>query len=77
MKGIYVDTMTVQEATETMRDSGMKISPETLRLGLRQGVFPFGYFVETPDGKPVYCVYTKKLREWLLDKGAMVEDDGR
>lgn len=35
-------TMTPQGAAEYLRASGMSISPDTLRRGIEQGVYPFG-----------------------------------
>lgn len=39
-------TISPQEAVEILRENGMQIGAEVLRLGLQQGVFPFGKAVK-------------------------------
>ena len=46
-------TISPQEAVEILRENGMQIGVEVLRLGLQQGVFPFGKAVKT-EKAPVY-----------------------
>ena len=46
-------TISPQEAVEILRENGMQIGIEALRLGLQQGVFPFGKAVKT-EKAPVY-----------------------
>lgn len=43
------ETITIEQAAEIMR-----ISPHTLRVGLQQGVFPFGVAFKKP-GSNRYC----------------------
>lgn len=63
-----IKALTAQEATERLRDAGLRISPETVREGIQQGVFPFGDCVMT-DGRPKWCyVYATKLEAWIADK---------
>ena len=45
-----IEVLTAQEATEILRSEGLKISADTIRNGIQQGVFPFGDCV-TEDGK--------------------------
>lgn len=42
----------------------MQIGVEALRLGLQQGVFPFGKAVKT-EKAPVYWVFPKDLNAWI------------
>lgn len=57
-------TISPQEAVEVLRASGMAIGVETLRLGLLQGVFPFGTAVKTE--KSVVCwVFPRDLHDWI------------
>ena len=49
-----IRTLTAAEATERLRAEGIRISPETIRAGLQQKVFPFGDCVMV-DGKPKWC----------------------
>lgn len=59
-----IKTITVAQATERLRASGMRISPETLRDGLLQRAFPFGTAVKTEQS--VACwVFPSDLEEWI------------
>ena len=44
-----IPTMTPQTATEYLRELGMSISPDTLRRGIQQGVYPFGICIDTGE----------------------------
>ena len=57
-------TISPQEAVEILRENGMQIGVEVLRLGLQQGVFPFGKAVKTEEA-PVYWVFPKDLNAWI------------
>ena len=63
-----IKTLTTQEATEQLRHLGVKISTETMRNGLRQGVFPFGTYIETPNGSPVYTIYERLFHKWIAER---------
>ena len=43
------------------------ISPQTLRLGLQRGQFPFGTAIKT-SSKYTYVIYDKKLKEFIDEK---------
>lgn len=60
-----IETMTPQEAAERLRATGMHIGVETLRQGLQQGAFPFGTYIQSATGGPVYFVYARLLEEWI------------
>ena len=63
-----IEALTAAEATERLRAEGLKISPETVRHGIQQGVFPFGDCV-TEDGKVKWCyIYGSKLDAWIRDR---------
>ena len=62
-----VVTMTPQAAVEVMRDAGISTSPETVRAGIKQGVFPFGDYIQA-EKSPVYIIYKRKLEEWLEER---------
>lgn len=47
---------------ETARMLGK--SPQTIRLGLQRGLFPFGTAVKT-SSKYTYVIYEKKLKEFI------------
>ena len=57
-------TISPQEAVEILRENGMQIGVEVLRLGLQQGVFPFGKAVKT-EKAPAYWVFPKGLNAWI------------
>ena len=44
-----ISTMTPQSAAEYLRARGMSISPDTLRRGIEQGVYPFGLCIKTDE----------------------------
>lgn len=63
MPNIIVKTITVQEAADLMRQAGIKTSPEKVRAGIQQGVYPWGDCIQL--GGPVYTVYSRMFFEWL------------
>lgn len=68
MKVMCIPTMTAEEACEKLRNLGMRISPETIRLGIMQNQFPFGYCIQSD--KSVRCgIYRKKLDEFIIEMG--------
>lgn len=72
-----IRTMTPQEAAEVLRQHGMRISPDTLRYGLEQGVYPFGLCIQC-DKQPVYQIFAKLLYQWIAERcdGQKGGDDG-
>lgn len=67
-----IPTLTPDEAVRILRDLGMKISPENLRLGIQQGVYPFGVYIETKNQHPVYQIFRKLFDAWIEERA---EDD--
>lgn len=59
-----IQTINTQQATEHLREMGMKISPDTIRRGIQQGVFPFGDCIVTDRGAHCY-IYVRLLDEWV------------
>ena len=57
-----ISTMTPQGAAEYLRACGMSISPDTLRRGIEQGVYPFGLCIKT-DGSAVYQIFKRPLED--------------
>lgn len=66
---IDLKIITAAEATERLRSMGMRISPEILRDGIEQGVFPFGSVVRSKNDNPRCYVYERKLTEWANNIG--------
>ena len=62
-----IETLTPQEATEILRRYGMRISPDVLRLGLQQGVYPFGVYI-AGNGSPIYQIFRKQFNEWISER---------
>ena len=63
-----IEALTAAEATERLRAAGLRISPETLRNGILQGVFPFGDCV-TDSGKVKLCyIYTNLMENWIKER---------
>lgn len=61
------DVLTAEKAVARLRQAGMKISRETLRMGLEQRVFPFGDCVRT-DASPVCWIYRVLLENWIAER---------
>lgn len=63
-----IEALTAQEATERLRAAGLRISPETLRDGILQGVFPFGNCV-TNGNKIKWCyIYGNLMETWIKER---------
>lgn len=63
-----IETLNAVEATEILRNVGLRISPETVRDGIQQGVFPFGDCVMS-GGKVKWCyIYRNQLDRWIAEK---------
>ena len=60
-----IEALTAAEATEVLRNAGLRITPETIRDGIQKKVFPFGDCVMAEDGKKVKWCYIYKA---LLDR---------
>lgn len=58
-----IGTMNVEQAVELKRCLWIKISTETERAGIRQGVFPYGDYVELERG--VYVIYEELFIRWV------------
>ncbi len=52
--------MRVSEAAKKL-----DMNPQTLRLALQQGLFPFGVAVKTSENRYTYKIFTKRLEKYL------------
>ena len=52
--------MLVSEAAKKL---GMNV--QTLRLGLQQGLFPFGVAIKTSENRYTYKIFTERLEKYL------------
>lgn len=64
---MHIRTLTVKNACKLLSEYGMDITPERLRFGLQQGVFPFGDAVKMAHDWS-FCIYERKLREWIEER---------
>ena len=58
--------MTVNEVAKLLGKS-----PLTIRVGLQQGVFPFGVALKTREGRKnyTYVIYPEKVKEFIVGQG--------
>jgi hypothetical protein len=56
-------TLTPEQAAGCLYYAGIKISPETLRDGIEQGVFPFAIMIT--QNKRNFIISRYKLEKWL------------
>lgn len=74
MPNIIVKTMNVEEAADLMRQAGIRTSAERVRMGIQQGVYPWGDAVKM--GTMSHIVYTKLFWKWMEERGECVSDGG-
>lgn len=60
-------TLSTDAAANYLREQGMSISPTTLRLGIQQGVYPFGICIEA-GSSPVYQIFKRLLDDWIAER---------
>lgn len=76
MTNYKVKVLTIEEATEILRAAGLSISPDTLRRGIKQGVYLFGTCIEGAK-QPIFHVYEKLMEEWMKKRGEIDEPSTR
>lgn len=62
-----IETMTPQEAAVELRERGMRTSPEIIRAGIEQRVFPFGDCITTDKGARYY-IYRELFEQWTKER---------
>ena len=70
-----IETMTPAEAVEQLRAMGVRMSPETMRDGLEQGVYPFGECIRSRHGGNVYRIYKRLFDEWTAERATRKETE--
>ena len=60
-------TLTPQDAAQYLRDRGLSISPDTLRQGIKQGVYHCGIVIEM-ERSPVFQIFKKQLDAWIAER---------
>lgn len=63
-----ITTLNLEEATKVLRDTGMRISKDSLSEGLKQGMFPFGSAYKGQNGGTVVFIYKKLLDQWIAER---------
>lgn len=61
-----IETLTVKEAVDELRMLGMSITPDRLRAGIDQGVFPFGICIQMKDNE--YEIYRVLFEKWKAER---------
>ena len=61
-----IETLTVKEAVEELRMLGMSITPDRLRAGINQGVFPFGICIKMKDYE--FEIYRVPFEKWKSER---------
>lgn len=60
---VECSTLTTDQAAGCLRYAGIKMSPVTLRDGIEQGKFPFGFVID--GGSRVFVISRYKLEKWI------------
>ena len=61
-----IETLTVKEAVDELRMLGMSITPDRLRAGINQGVFPFGICIKMKDYE--FEIYRVPFEKWKSER---------
>lgn len=76
MTNYKIKVLTVEETTEVLRMAGLRVSPDTVRRGIAQGVYPFGTCIEGAK-HPIFHIYEDLLEEWMKKRGEIDEPSTR
>lgn len=69
MSEVYrLKEITVAEAHKILSDYGSRIGIQQLYAGIRQGVFPFGLYIEGNGNRDMYTVYAAPLMRWINER---------
>lgn len=64
-----IETMTIQELYQRMRELGMKTSVSHISNAIEQGVYPFAVCIKGPKNR-IFEIYTKKFEQWVEEMSA-------
>lgn len=65
---VQTPTITMVKTMDILREEGYEISPDKLKAGICQGVYPWGDVISRTEGlnkNDIYVVYTMLLKKWL------------
>ncbi len=69
-----IETLTTEQATERLRSFGMAISPQAVRDGIQQKIFPFGDCIVSDRGRK-FLVYRVMLDRWIEERASGDDHD--
>lgn len=55
--------MSPEEVSQELRKLSVRTSPDKIRAGIEQGVYPFGVCIHLAT--PCYEIYRVKFRQWI------------
>lgn len=61
-----IETLTVKQAVDELRELGMNITPDRLRAGINQGVFPFGICIKMKNFE--FEIYRVPFEKWIAER---------
>lgn len=64
-----LETLTVRQAADRMREKGMRISPTTVADGIEQGIYPFGSLIKREGNhNRKFIIYEVDFDRWVAEK---------
>lgn len=66
MQAIKLETMTVAQVVDELRALGVKTTPNKIRAGIIQGVYPFGIHIKMENDE--FEIYRTKFEEWKAER---------
>ena len=67
---IVIETMTVQEVCDALRDMGVKTTPVKIRAAIAQGVYPFGIRIQMEHQE--FEIYRALFEKWVDERATTV-----
>ncbi len=61
-----IETLTIKQAVDELRELGMNITPDRLRAGINQGVFPFGICIQMKNFE--FEIYRVPFEKWIAER---------
>ena len=66
MGPMQLETMTVAQVVDELRALGVKTTPNKIRAGIIQGVYPFGVHIAMENNE--FEIYRTQFEQWKADK---------
>ena len=61
-----IETLTVNEVVDELRALGVKTSPNKIRAGILQGVYPFGICIQMENNE--FEIYRVPFDKWVAER---------